>query len=79
MGHHLLTKVYNIAKEVETAPKNDIEHIALIENAVSSIAGLALLRGSPLFGSLSDKSELIKVFLCGLPIEEDFDEAKVRS
>jgi hypothetical protein len=79
MGHHLLTKVYNIAKEVETVPKNDIEHITLIENAVSSIAALALLRGSPLFDSLSDKSELIKVFLCGLPIEEDFDEAKVRS
>ena len=79
MGHHLLTKVYNIAKEVETVPKNDIEHITLIENAVSSIAALALLRGSPLFDSLSDKSELIKVFLCGLPIEEDVDEAKVRS
>jgi hypothetical protein len=77
MGHELLTRVYNIAKEVETVPKDDIEHIALVENAVSSVAALALLRGSPLFDSLSDKSRLIKLFLCGLPLEEDFDEAKV--
>mmetsp|Transcript_8011 Transcript_8011/g.18079 ORF Transcript_8011/g.18079 Transcript_8011/m.18079 type:complete len:1133 (-) Transcript_8011:122-3520(-) len=77
LGQELLMKVYNIAKEVETMQKGDIEHIALVENAVSSMASLALLRGSPLCDSVSDKGPLINVFLCGLPLEEDFAEAKI--
>ena len=79
VGQDLLRKVYDIAKEVETVSKGDMEHVALMENAVSSIASLALLRGSPLYDSVSDKGALMNVFLRGLPIEEDFDEAKVRA
>ena len=77
VGQDLLMKVYNIAKEVETVPKEDIEHIVLVENAVSSMASLALLRGSPLFDCVSNKSALLKTFMCGLPLEQDYDEAKI--
>ena len=77
VGQDLFMKVYNIAKEVETVPKEDIEHIVLVENAVSSMASLALLRGSPLYDSVPDKSALLKTFMCGLPLEQDYDEAKI--
>jgi len=77
VGQDLLRKVYDMAKEVETVSKGDMEHVALVENALSSIASLALLRGSPLYDSVSDKRALMNVFLLGLPIEEDFDEAKI--
>lgn len=77
VGQDLLMKVYNIAKEVESVAKEDIEHITLVENAISSMASLALLRGSPLFDSIQDKSTLIQTFICGLPLEQDFDEAKI--
>jgi len=76
-GQDLLRKVYNIAKEVETVSKNDMEHVVLVENAVSSMASLALLKGSPLSDSVSDKGAFTDVFLRGLPIEQDFDEAKI--
>lgn len=76
-GQEVLRKVYDIAKEVETVSKEDLEHVLLVENAVSSLGSLALLRGSPLADSVADKGALMNVFLRGLPIEEDFDEAKV--
>lgn len=78
-GQHLLAKVYDIAKEVEAVPKEDIEHLALLENAVSALAALALLPSSPLSNLVSNNREaLTRVFVRGLPLEEDFDEAKVR-
>jgi len=77
VGQQLLMKVYNLAKEVETVPKEDIEDIVLVENAVSSMASLALFPGSPLFDSVPDKSALIKTFMCGLALEQDYDEARI--
>ena len=77
MGQELLMKVYSIAKEVETVSKDDMEHVTLVENAVSAMASLALFRGSPLFDSVSsEKGALTKVFLAGLPLEADYDESK---
>jgi len=76
-GQDLLRKVYDIAKELETVSKSDMDHVALVENSVSSMASLTLLRGSPLYDSVSDKGALMNVFMRGLPIEEDFDEAKI--
>ena len=78
IGQDILSKLYEIAKEVTTVPKEDLEHVALVENTVSAIASLVLFSGSPLFGSVSDKGALMNVFLHCLPLEEDFDEAKVR-
>ncbi|KAL7537732.1 hypothetical protein ACHAXR_008907 [Thalassiosira sp. AJA248-18] len=77
VGQELLMKVYNIAKEVETASKEDMEHVTLVENSVSAMASLALLHDSPLRDSVSDKRALMNVFLSGLPLAEDFDEAQV--
>ena len=30
-----------------------------------------------MFNSVSDKSALLKTFMCGLPLEQDYDEAKI--
>merc|ERR1711971_1498706 len=76
-GLDLLSKLYEIAKEVETVPKGDLEHVALVENTVSAMASLALFPGSPLFDAVPDKGALMNVFLRCLPLEEDFDEAKI--
>ena len=78
LSQELLMGVYNISKEVETVPKSEMKNLALIENAVSSIASLALFQGSPLFDYVTDKAVLIHVFLCGLPLIEDYCEAQVR-
>ena len=76
-GQDLLMKVYQIAKEVETVPKSDIDHLTLVENSISAMASLALLPNSPLFRSVSDKGAMLNVFLRGLPLEEDYDEARI--
>jgi len=76
-GQDLLSKLYDIVKEVETVQKGDLEHVALVENAVSAMASLALFPGSPLCDSVPDKGALMNVFLRCLPLEEDFDEAKI--
>lgn len=77
IGQDILSKLYEFAKEVEIVPREELEHVALVENTVSAMASMALFSGSPLSDSVSDKEALINVFLHCLPLEEDFDEAKV--
>lgn len=75
VGQDLLTKAYIIAN----TNKETTANISLVENAVSCIASLALFEGASLARVVADKSPLASVFLQGLPLEQDFDEAKVRS
>ena len=77
VAQDLLMKSYNNAKQVETVSKDDMDHVYMVENAVSAMASLALLKNSPLFNSVSDKGPLMNVFMCGLPLEQDMDEGQV--
>lgn len=74
LGQDLLMKVYNLCGN---NPKSEADDSALFENAVSCLGSLALFKGAPLFDTIPDKVALTKSFLAGLPLEEDFDEAKV--
>ena len=74
LGQDLLAKIYNLCSNT---PKSEAEDSALFENAVSCMGSLALFKGAPLFDCIPDKGALTKSFLAGLPLEEDFDEAKV--
>lgn len=74
LGQDLLAKIYNLCSNT---PKSETDDSALFENAVSCMGSLALFKGAPLFDSIPDKGALTRSFLAGLPLEEDFDEAKV--
>eukprot|EP00985_Skeletonema_marinoi_P027946 scaffold23596_cov208-Skeletonema_marinoi.AAC.4 len=74
LGQDLLMKIYNLCSNTS---KSEADDSALFENAVSCMGSLALFKGAPLFDSIPDKGTLSKSFLAGLPLEEDFDEAKV--
>lgn len=74
LGQDLLMKIYNLCN---LHPKSEADNSALFENAVSCMGSLALFKGAPLFDSIPDKGALTKSFLAGLPLEEDFDEAKI--
>ncbi len=76
-GKELLMRVFNIAKVVQNSNKSDLDNLAVVENAISAIASLALLPGSPLFDNVTEKQSLLNVFLMGLPLSEDYDEAKI--
>ena len=74
LGQDLLMKIYHLCSKTS---KSEEVNSALFENAVSCMGSLALFKGAPLFDSLQDKEALTKSFLAGLPLEEDFDEAKI--
>jgi len=75
VGQDLLLKISSLCN----SPKSEADNSALFENAVSCMGSLALFKGAPLFDYIPDKGALTKSFLAGLPLEEDFDEAKMTS
>ena len=67
----------DIAKEGVDVQKEDIDNLRLVENSASALATMALFPQSTLNISNVSEADLQKVFLHNLPIQEDYDEAKI--
>ena len=76
-AEHLVQRLVAIAREGAENPKDDIEDIRLVENSASALATMTLFKASPFQQVRVPRSEIINVFLSNLPLQEDFDEAKV--
>ena len=72
----LVQHLANIAKEGIEKEKEDIENIRLVENAASALATMTLFKSSPFLQIPVPRADIINIFLCNLPLQEDFDEAK---
>jgi hypothetical protein len=73
----LIKILFELAKEGLEVQKDDIENLRLVENSASALATIALFPQSILNGSNVPKADLLRVFLQNLPIQEDYDEAKI--
>lgn len=67
----------DMAKEGVDVQKEDIDNLRLVENSASALATMALFPQSTLNISNVSEADLQKVFLHNLPIQEDYDEAKI--
>lgn len=74
----IVPQLMSIAKEGEIKSKDEIDELRLVENSASALATLSLFSKSPYkqFDG-QQKSEILRIFLSNLPLEEDEDEAKV--
>lgn len=68
------------AKEGTIHSKEDIENVRIVENSASALAAMTLFPRSP-FQKVQGfpRAEILNYFIANLPIEQDFDEAKVRN
>ena len=77
----VMGQLSTIIKSAEGKPKDDIEDLRIIENAVSALASLALFDGAPYAKTgatkMSQRQSLLPTFLSYLPLREDPDEAKI--
>lgn len=71
----LVTMLVNIC----SVPKDDTDHVALVENAVSALVSLTLIGNAPLGKSMdaTKKISIASSLLDQLPLREDEGEAKV--
>lgn len=74
----LVQKLAAIARDGQVRPKEEIDDIRLVENSSSALATMTLFNSSPFKKARSvPRSELVDIFVSNLPLQEDFDEAKV--
>ena len=73
----LVQKLASIARNGALKVKDDIEDIRLVENSSSALATMTLFKTSPFKKTNMPRSELLDIFISNLPLQEDFDEAKV--
>ena len=74
----LVQKLAEIARDGAQREKDDIEDIRLVENSSSALATMTLFNTSPFKKTKSvARTELVDIFMSNLPLQEDFDEAKV--
>ena len=66
-----------VAKEGVGIPKEDISNIRLVENSASALATMTLFPNSPFQQYDVPRADIVNIFLSNLPLEQDFDEAKV--
>eukprot|EP00554_Chaetoceros_debilis_P008282 CAMPEP_0194100128 /NCGR_PEP_ID=MMETSP0150-20130528/1111_1 /TAXON_ID=122233 /ORGANISM="Chaetoceros debilis, Strain MM31A-1" /LENGTH=1242 /DNA_ID=CAMNT_0038786455 /DNA_START=30 /DNA_END=3758 /DNA_ORIENTATION=- len=66
------------AKEGTIHSKEEIENVRIVENSASALAALTLFPHSPFQKVQSfPRAEILNSFIANLPIENDFDEAKI--
>lgn len=69
--------LFEVANEGVNVEKDNVENLRLVENSASALATMALFPQSILNASNVPKADLLRVFLHNLPIQEDYDEAKI--
>ena len=75
----LVQRLAAIARDGTGKVKDEIEDIRLVENSSSALATMTLFNSSPFKNTRSvPRTELLDIFISNLPLQEDFDEAKVR-
>ena len=71
-------RLVSMLVDISKVPKDDTDHVAIVENGVSALASLALIGNAPLGKMESVKKSLImSIFLDQLPLSFDESEAKV--